>query len=335
MELTTIGLDLAKEVFQVHGVDAQGRVRLVKRLRRAEVLRFFARLPVCVIGMEACAGAHFWARQLSEMGHTVKLMAPQFVKPYVKRNKNDARDAEAICEAVQRPSMRFVAVKSEAQQAVLALHTGREGLVKQRTALVNQIRGVLAEFGRVVPTGRRTLEARLPRLLAEAGLPQMLRAMLGILADQLAQLGRQIAALEAQLLAWHRQNAASRRLERIPGVGMLTATAAVAKVGNAAVYANARQFAASLGLVPRQASSGGKERLLGITKQGDAGLRRLLIHGARSVIRREHDPHSWLGRLLARRPKNVATVALAQKNARIIWALLRHAEDYRPRTALN
>jgi len=332
MNITTVGLDLAKDVFQVHGADAHGRGVVNKRLKRAQVAEYFAKFPPCLIGMEACAGAHFWARKLAGFGHTVKLMAPQFVKPYVKRNKNDARDAEAICEAVTRPSMRFVAVKTVDQQAVLAIHQGREGLVKQRTALANQIRGLLGEFGIVLPKGRRILEGRLPGILADGdnGLPGMMRPMLTVLVAQLEQLSRHIAALEAQLLGWHRHNEASRRLERIPGVGMLTATAAVAKIGNAAVYANARQFAASLGMVPRQASSGGKERLLGISKQGDGALRRLLVHGARSVVRREADPRSWLGQLLIRRPKNVAVVALAQKNARTIWALLRYDRDYAP-----
>lgn len=332
MKIKTIGLDLAKTFFQVHGVDELGQVGLRRQLRRAQVLEFFARIEPCVVGMEACATAHFWARKLEAMGHTVRMMAPQFVKPYVKANKNDARDAEAICEALTRPSMRFVAVKNTEQQAVLSLHRLREGVVESRTATINRLRGLLAEFGLVAPKGRRLFVAALPRLLQETSeLPELLRPALDAMRAQLASYNDQIASIEARLRAWHRSNEDSRRLEDVPGVGMLTATAAVATLGNAKTFARGRQFAAWVGLTPREHSSGGKTRLLGISKRGDSYLRKLLVHGARAVVR-SHKPENnrWLTALLGRRPRNVAVVALAQRNARILWALLAHGTSYRP-----
>lgn len=336
MKIKAIGFDLAKNVFQVHGVDAEGRVALRRPLRRSQVLEFFAQLEPCVVGMEACGAAHYWARKVIELGHTVRLMAPQFVKPYVKANKNDARDAEAICEALLRPSMRFVPVKGVEQQAVLSLHRLREGLVEGRTAMVNRLRGLLAEFGVVVPAGRKRFEQALPGLLQEAGeVPELLRGALGLMREELVACNGQIASIEARLRAWHRGNEASRRLEELPGVGMLTATAAVAMVGgNARVFDRGRQFAAWVGLTPREHSSGGKTRLFGISKRGDGYLRKLLVHGARSVIR-THRPerNPWLDALLARRPKNVAVVALAQRNARILWAMLANGTSYRPKVA--
>jgi transposase len=285
--------------------------------------------------MEACGGAHFWARRLSEFGHTVKLMAPQFVKPYVKTNKNDARDAEAICEAVTRPNMRFVPIKNVEQQALLGLHRARQGFVSARTAQSNQIRGLLAEFGIVIPKRVYVLQAKLPEILedAENGLPGTSRELFARLLDHLRDLDLEVKELETQIKAWHRQSAASRRLEAVPGIGPLTASALVASVGDAKSFKNGRQLAAWLGLVPKQDSTGGKERLLGISKRGDTYLRTLLIHGARSVLhglkrRAEQPADGWLVRLAARRNPNIAAVALANKHARIVWALLAHERDY-------
>ena len=334
MKITTIGLDLAKNVIQVHGVDEQGKVVLKKQLRRHRVASFFANLPVCLVGMEACGGAHHWARQLEKSGHRVKLMAPQFVKPYVKTNKNDAADAEAICEAVSRPNMRFVPVKNGEQQAVLSLHRARQGFVKARTAQANQIRGLLAEYGIVVPQGIIHIAKRLPAIIedGENELPGTFRQLLARLVDHLKELDRQVVELEKQIQRWHRENEASRKLEQIPGIGPLSASALVATIGDAKQFENARQLAAWLGLVPRQHSSGGKPMMLGISKRGDAYLRTLLIHGARSVVRvaecKDDGGQSWLVQLIGRRHKNVAAVALANKNARIVWALLAHGRNY-------
>ena len=271
MEITTLGIDLAKNVFQLHGVDLRGRVVLRRQLKREQIASFFANLPACLIGMEACSSAHHWARKLQAMGHTVKLMAPQFVKPYVKTNKNDAADAEAICEAVARPNMRFVPIKNVEQQAVLSLHRVRQGLVKARTAQVNQIRGLLAEFGLVIPQGIGHVRQRVPQLIEDASneLPGSFRMLIERLLQHLRHLDTQVLELEEQIKAWHRCNDASRRLEAIPGIGPLTASALVASVGDAKNFDNARQLAAWLGLVPRQHSSGGKQALLGISKRGD------------------------------------------------------------------
>jgi transposase len=330
MNITTIGIDLAKNVFQVHGTDERGKAVLGKVLRRSQMMRFFTQLPPCLIGMEACGGAHFWARQLTALGHTVKLMAPQFVKPYVKSNKNDARDAEAICEAVGRANMRFVAIKTPEQQALLAVHRARQGLVRARTAQGNQIRGLLAELGCVIPKGRRHLESSIPEILedAENGFSGMSRELFARLLEHLRHLDAQVQALEAQIKAWHREDAASRRLEQIPGIGPLTASALVASIGDARNFKNGRQLSAWLGLVPRQHSSGGKPTLLGISKRGDVYLRTLLIHGARSALQRAQPAEHWGAALAVRRNKNLAAVALANKNARIVWALLAHGRDF-------
>lgn len=336
MKLKAIGFDLAKSLFQIHGIDEQDRPVLRRQLKRSQVLEFFARLEPCLVGMEACAGAHHWARKLAALGHTVRLIAPKYVKAYVKTNKNDARDAEAICEALLRPSMRFVALKSPEQQALLALHRLRQGLIDARTALVNQLRGLLGEFGVVVAVGRRRFEQALPRLIAQdsAEVPALLRESLEPMRVQLLGLNEQIAQLEARIGAWHRQNEASRRAAQVPGVGTLTASAAVATIGDPRVFDSGRGFAAWLGMTPGQHGTGGKQRLLGITKRGDAYLRKLFVHGARSVVgahRSGSDP--WLDRLLARRPKNIAIVALAHRNARIVWALLASGARYAPRAA--
>jgi transposase len=334
MKITTIGVDLAKNVFQVHSVDERGKVVLKKALKRDQMAPFFANLQTCLIGMEACGSAHYWARKLQALGHTVKLMAPQFVKPYVKTNKNDAADAEAICEAVSRPNMRFVPIKTGDQQAVLALHRARQGFVKARTAQANQIRGLLAEYGIVIPQGMSTLTKQLPDIQedGENGLPGSFRQLIERLGEHLKVLDQQVAALEVQIQAWHRENAASQKLARIPGIGPITASALIASIGDAKNFEDGRQLAAWLGLVPRQHSSGGKQNLLGISKRGDSYLRTLLIHGARAVIRvaerKANHAGSWLAGVMERRNPNVAAVALANKNARIIWALLARERDY-------
>lgn len=335
MKITAIGLDLAKNAFQIHGVNEHGKVVLQKQLSRDRMAVFFAKLPPCLIGLEACGGAHYWARKLEGFGHTVKLMAPQFVKPYVKTNKNDAADAAAICEAVGRPSMRFVPRKTVDQQAILSVHRARQGFVKARTALANEIRGLLAEFGVVIPQGIHHINQRLPEILEDGdnGLPGTFKQLLHRLGEHLRELERQVSELEREILLWHRGNAASQQLEKIPGIGPITASALVATVGDARNFANGRQLAAWLGLVPRQHSSGGKPTLLGISKRGDSYLRTLLIHGARSVLRFASDKtdrtSTWVNGLMARRHANVATVALANKNVRIVWALLVGGQAFR------
>ncbi len=335
-EITTIGLDLAKTVFQVHGADGAGRAVLRKRLRRGQVLEFFASLPPCLVGLEACASAHYWARELQALGHEVRLIPPQYVKPFVKTNKTDAADAEAICEAMGRPTMRFAAVKSADQQAVLMLHRSRELLVRQRTMLINALRGHCGEFGMIAAQGARKV-ATLIEVIEDPDddrLPPLARDALGSLVAQLRAAEAQIAALEKKLTAWHRSSEASLRLATIPGIGVITATALVATVGDATQFRSARQFAAWLGLVPRQRSSGGKDRLGRISKRGDGYLRRLLVHGARIVLfwsRRKQEMRSdWLEALLARRPTNVVMVAMANKTARVVWAMLSRGEAYQP-----
>lgn len=334
MKITTVGLDLAKNVFQVHGVDERGKPAVRRQLKRREMLSFFANLEPCVVGMEACASSHYWARQLVELGHTPKLMAPQFVKPYVKTNKNDRADAEAICEAVMRPSMRFVPIKAVESQAVLALHRVRQGFVAARTAQANQIRGLLGEFGIVIRKGIAHIGAELPTILedAENDLPPLMRGLLERLGCHLKELDRQVREVEQQIVMWHRQNAASLELERIPGIGPLTASAYVASIGDGQSFNNARQVPAWLGMVPRHDGTGGKVRLGRISKRGDSYLRTLFIHGARSVIARcgrsSRPTDPWLKDLLARRHKNVAAVALAAKNARIAWALVAHKRSF-------
>ncbi|MCP4317750.1 MAG: IS110 family transposase [Hyphomicrobiales bacterium] len=334
-EITTVGLDLAKSVFQVHAADKDGRPVVRKKLRRGQVLDFFDGLSPCLVGLEACAGAHYWARELQTLGHEVRLIPPQFVKPFVKTNKNDASDAEAICEALMRPTMRFAAVKSAEQQSVLMLHRSRELLVRQRTMLINALRGHCGEFGIVVAQGASKV-AELIKVIEDpedARLPTLARAALGSLVDQLRMTQIQILDLEKRLMAWHRANEASRRLAVIPGVGVITATALVATIGDASQFHSGRQLAAWLGLVPRQHSSGGKERLGRMSKRGDGYLRKLLVHGARTVLlwsRRKKESRSpWQEALLARRPTNVVLVAMANKTARVVWAMLSRGETFR------
>jgi len=327
MKITTVGIDLAKNVFQVHAVNEVGKKVFNKQLRREQMAEVFAQLPPCLVGMEACGSAHHWARKLTSFGHTVRLMAPQFVKPYVKSNKNDMADAEAICEAVARPNMRFVPIKDVEQQSVITLHRVRQGFVKDRTACSNRIRGLMAEFGLVIPQGIANVAKRVPELIEDASneLTGMFRQMIDRLLQHMLALDRQVDETEALIKAWHRQSKASRKLEAIPGIGPITASALVASIGDANNFDNAKQLAAWLGLVPRQHSSGGKNNLLGISKRGDAYLRTLLIHGARSVIyARQKSPEKagWLDQLLERKKLNVTAVALANKNARIVWALL-------------
>ena len=335
MELKRVGLDLAKNVFQVHGVDRHEVVRCRRQLRRGEVLKFFAGRPPCLIGMEACAGAHYWARELTKLGHTVKLMAPQLVKPYIKSQKNDANDADGICEGVGRPNMRFVAVKTVAQQEVQAVHRIRSELIRQRTAKANQIRGLLAEFGLVVGKRIEVLRRALPELLEDGdnGLGGRLRQLLEGLRQDLVQLDERVAELDTAIKVVAKEDAACVRLQTIPGIGPLTASALVSAVGDGRQFKNGRQLAAWVGLVPRQDSSGGKTRLLGISKHGDAYLRTLLIHGARAVQQAcaaKTDARShWLRELGSRRHKNIAAVALANRNARMAWVLLTRGETYR------
>ncbi len=335
-QVTVIGLDLAKRVFQVHGADGDGCPVVRRKLRRAQVLAFFSDLSPCLIGLEACASAHYWARELQNLGHDVRLIAPQYVRPFVKTNKNDAADAEAICEAVTRPTMRFAPVKSAEQQSVLMLHRARELLVRQRTMLINALRGHCAEFGLVAAQGIAKV-SELVRIIedpADSRLPDLAREALGLLAEQLDAIRVRIKALESKLLVWHRANEASRRLEAIPGVGVITATALVATIGDGSQFLSGRQLSAWLGLVPRQHSSGGKDRLGSISKRGDGYIRRLLVHGARTVLRwRRAKPSAeieWTDKLMERRPTNVVLVAMANKTARVAWALLRHQRTYQP-----
>ena len=336
MHVTTIGVDLAKQVFAVHGVDQRSKAVIRKMLRREQMVPFFTRLASCTVAMEACGSAHYWARRLAELGHTPKLIAPQFVKPYVKSNKHDAADAEAICEAASRPGMRFVTVKSPESQAVLALHRVREGFIKARTAQANQLRGLLSEFGLIVPQGMARLMKEVKGVIAdeENGLPVLMRHLAQRLLSHLLELDRQVQEIDNQVRELSRQSSVCRRLEQVPGIGPITATALVATVGeNIRQSKNGRQLAAFLGLVPKQHSSGGKQRLQGISKHGDGYLRRLLVHGARAVLhhttRKTERSGSWLAQLLARRNSNVACVAQANKTARIVWAMLFHEREFR------
>ena len=335
MEITTIGLDIAKHVFQVHGVDKSGQAVLRRKLQRADVLGFFEALAPCLVGIEACGTAHHWARQIRALGHEVRLMPASYVKPYVKRGKTDAADAEAICEAVTRPTMRFVPIKTAEQQAVLMLHRTRELLVRQRTMLVNALRGHMAELGVIAPQGIGRVADLVAVLMAEnqGNVPVLARKALGEFAAEVQALGQRVEEIEATILAWHKDNETSRRLATIPGIGPITASAIVATVTDPSQFHSARQFAAWIGLVPKQNSSGGKQRQGGISKQGDRSLRRLLVLGATAVIRhaqRKSTPEvAWLKGILERRPARLASVAQANKTARIVWALLARGGSYR------
>ena len=338
--VTTVGLDIAKSVFQVHGVNAVGQVVIRRQLKRRYVLAFFEKLSPCLVGIEACASSHHWSRALQALGHTVRLMPPSYVKPYVKRQKNDATDAEAICEAVTRANMRFVPTKTPEQQSGLMLHRTRHLFIRQQTAVINSIRAHLGEFGIVAPVGRKGVEELL-RIVADPSdkrVPEVARACLAALGTQLLTLKEQIVAFDRMIMAWHRSNEISRRLHYIPGVGPLLATALVASVADPRTYRSGRNFSAWIGLVPKQRSSGGKDRLGSISKQGDRYLRSLFVAGALSVIRyakihgAKHRP--WLTALLARRPTKVAAIALANKLARMAWAMMVRGERYRTPAAL-
>jgi len=335
MQIVRIGLDIAKNVFQVHGVDAHGNVVVRKQLSRSKVLAYFAQLPACRIGMEACGSAHYWARELQKLGHDVRLMAVQLIKPYRTKQKNDRNDAEAICEAVSRPQMRFVPIKTVEQQAVLTVHRARELLVTEWTAVANQIRGLLLEYGVAIAPGLQRLRRELPAVLSaeNEGLPTLARTVVTELQTRLLELDERIAGHDRQIAQVARQNEAAKRLMRVEGVGPITATAIVATVGNAKAFDHGRQFAAWLGLVPKQFSTGGKPVLGRITKRGNVYLRTLLIHGARSVLQftsqRTDAKSVWVEEVRRRRGDNIAAVALAAKHARILWALLAGGQEYR------
>jgi transposase len=338
--VTTVGLDIAKSVFQVHGVDAAGQVVIRRQLKRRYVLAFFQKLPPCLVGIEACASSHHWSRELKALGHTVRLMPPAYVKPYVKRQKNDAADAEAICEAVTRANMRFVATKTPEQQSGLMLHRTRHLFIRQQTAVINVIRAHLAEFGIVAPIGRKGVEELL-NVVTDASdkrVPVVARMCLAALGAQLRRLKEQILEFDRMIMAWHRSDEASRRLDAIPGVGPVLATALVASVADPKAFRSGRNFSAWIGLVPKQYSTGGKDKLGSISKQGDRYLRSLFMAGALAVIRyarihgTTHRP--WLTALLARRPTKIAAIALANKIARMVWAMMARGERYKEPVAL-
>ncbi len=333
-KIKVLGIDLSKQSFQLHGVDAAGKTVLKKTLSRSKLSAFIAKLPVCLIGIEACGGAHYWVRVFSVYGHTVKMIAPQFVKPYVKSNKNDAVDAEAICEAVQRPSMRFVPAKSVEQQDMQSLHRIRSQLVSRRTAQSNQIRGLLLEYGITIQQGISHITKQVPMILedGENGLTVLFRYLLNELNEEFKHLDERINNLEQRLQGLSQQNADCQRLLTVPGIGLLTATALVAAIGDIGVFKNGRELAAWLGLVPKQHSTGGKSTLLGISKRGESYLRTLLIHGGRSVVQNAHrhqDKRSrWVSDIKQRRGQNISAVAVANKNARVAWALLSRQANY-------
>lgn len=336
MEITTIGLDLAKNVFQIHAIDANGVPVIRKAIRRSQMLAFFRELPPCLVGMEACGSSHYWARELTALGHDVRMMPPAYVKPYIKRGKTDAADAEAICEAVTRPTMRFVPIKNGEQQAVLMLHRVRSTLVRQRTMVMNALRGHLAEFGIIAAQGTANLVKIVTQCFEAAEgpllLPALARSALKPLMEQLGELSLQIREVEGKLLEWHRKSVVSRRLETIPGIGYITATALTASVPDPALFRNGRQFAAWLGLTPKSNSSGGKERLGAISRMGDSYLRTLLVVGATAVLRFARNKPTaataWINSLLERRPARLVSVAMANKTARIAWVVLARGEEY-------
>lgn len=335
MNIKALGIDIAKNIFELHGVDKNGKTVLKKRVSRDKLPEVIAQLPPCLMGIEACGGSHYWGRKFKAMGHDVRLMNPQFVKPYVKSNKNDSQDAAAICEAVQRPSMRFVSIKTVEQQDILAIHRVRERLVKERTAMVNQIRGLLMEYGIVVAQGVLQIRKKLTSIIEDVGneLSSLGRELFRDLHMQLYAIDEKISEYDKKIEKVCRENETCKRLTQVQGVGPLTATALVATIGDAKVFKNGREMAAFIGLVPKQHSSGGKQVLLGISKRGDRYLRYLLVHGARAVIsRRKYLPTKkdlWLKALEERRGRNRTTIALANKNARVLWAMMARQENYK------
>lgn len=339
MQVTTIGVDLAKNVFQVHGITATEEVVFNKPLRRAQFLSFFSKLESCLIGMESCSSSHHWARELTALGHEVRLIPPMYVKPYVKRGKSDAIDAEAICEAVTRPTMRFVAIKTVEQQSLLSLHRARDLLVRQRTQLINNLRGLLAEFGIFIPRGlARVIGFAEDITLGEVlDLPDIANEVIHNLCEQLMALHKRVRWYEDRVKQVAKEDARVRLLRTIPGVGAVTASAIIASIGDGHQFRSGREFAAWLGLTPANKSSGGKEKLGRITKMGDQYLRSLLVVGTTSLVRqtRSHPERAskWLASLLERKPARVATVAMANKTARIVWAVLTRNEPYSPRAA--
>lgn len=342
MEVTTIGIDIAKRIFQIHGVDKNGKTILKKKLMRDQVLTFMSNLPKCLVGMEACGGSSYWARELTKLGHNVKLMAPQFVKPYVKTNKNDQADSEAICEAVARPNMRFVPIKTAEQQDILFIHRVRQRLVKNRTALANEIRGLLHEFGFIIPQGINKIVTKLTEILDEGDLSQLSYRTFSELKEEFLENDKKIKELEQRLKIIASQYSNHQQLMMIPGIGLITATALIASIGNASGFENGRQLSAWLGLVPRQHSSGGKDKLLGISKRGDIYLRTLLIQGARAVLsskirftteeqksKKDYSKFTeWMFNLSERNGHNKTTVAVANKLARVVFAVLSSGNDY-------
>lgn len=334
-QVAYLGIDLSKKSFQLHGVDAKGNVVIKKKLNRKALLPFIANLPECVIAIEACGGSHYWCRKFTELGHKVRIIAPQFVKPYVKSNKNDAADAEATCEAVQRPNMRFVPSKDIEQQDIQSIHRIRSQAVARRTALGNQIRGLLMEYGVIIPKGISFIRRQIPLVLedAENGLTVLFRELLSELYEEMVHLDRRIEKLELKLEVIATNSKECQLLLTIPGVGLLSATALLAAIGDISAFKNGRELAAWLGLVPRQHSTGGTPTLLGISKRGDTYLRTLLIHGGRTVVRvaAKHDDrrNQWIKELDKRRGKNISAVAVANKNARIAWAVLAKKEPYK------
>lgn len=335
MNIKALGIDIAKNVFELHGVDNNGKTVLQKRVSRDKLSEVIAQLPTCLIGIEACGGSHHWGRKFRLMGHDVRLMNPQFVKPYVKSNKNDSKDAEAICEAVQRPSMRFIGIKNVEQQAILAIHRVRERLVKERTAIINQTRGLLMEYGIVVAQGTAQIRKKLTDIIEDTTneLTSLGRELFRDLQVQFYAIDEKISEYDKKIERLCRENETCKRLTQVQGVGAITATALVATIGDANVFKNGREMAAFIGLVPKQHSSGGRQVLLGISKRGDRYLRYLLVHGARAVMsRRKHlstKKGLWLKALEERRGRNRTTIALANKNARVLWAMMARQEDYK------
>ena len=340
-KISTIGLDLAKRVFQVHGIDGEGCVVVQRQLQRSGVLEWFSKQEPCLVGMESCATSTYWAREISAFGHEVRLIPPAYVKPYVRRQKNDRTDAAAICEAVSRPSMRFVAVKTIEQQAVQVLHRTRQLLITQRTQTINALRGHLAEFGFIFPLGNVGIAKAIDtvKTMKDADYPALVRQVLLSLVEQIANLKKEVSKLDQQMTAWHRTHADSQRLATIPGVGVVTASAIVAAIGDGKHFKSGREFAAWLGMVPRQNSSGGKERLGRISKQGNVYVRKLLVVGATALLRGDYRKKAaggaWFAELLKRKSPRVATVALANKMARVAWAVLSRGEVYRAAAVAN